>query len=62
MSQIIDYGDTDLEKRSNYFRRLERLIRPEAFTADVDLSDVELAAIKQLDKGKTDIGLGAARA
>jgi type I restriction enzyme R subunit len=58
MSQIIDYGDTDLEKLSIYLRLLERLIRPEAYTAEVDLSGVVLANIKQIDQGKVDIGLG----
>jgi type I restriction enzyme R subunit len=58
MSQIVDYGDTDLEKRSIYLRLLERLIRPETYTAEVDLSGVVLANVKQVDKGKTDISLG----
>jgi type I restriction enzyme R subunit len=59
MSQIIDYGDTNLEKRSIYLRLLERLIRPETYTAEVDLSGVVLTNVKQVDKGKTDISLGA---
>lgn len=58
MSQIIDYADTGLEKRAIYLRLLERLIRPETYTAEVDLSDVVLANVKQVDKGKTDISLG----
>ncbi len=58
MSQIVDYGDPELEKRSIFLRLLERLIRPENFTAGIDLSDVTLVKIKQTDKGETDIGLG----
>ena len=58
MSQIVDYGDPALEKRSIFLRLLERLIRPENFTASIDLSDVALVKIKQTDKGTTDIGLG----
>ena len=58
MSQIIDYGDTDLEKRSIYLRLLERQIRPDNYTAEVDLSEVQLLAVKQIDKGSSDIKLG----
>lgn len=58
MSQIIDYGDPDLEKRSIYLRLLARLIQPGNYTAPIDLSDVELQNVKQVDKGKTDIVLG----
>jgi type I restriction enzyme R subunit len=58
MSQIIDYGDPALEKKSIFLRLLERLIKPENYTAPIDLSDVSLVAVKQVDRGKTDIGLG----
>jgi type I restriction enzyme, R subunit len=57
MSQIIDYGDPELEKKSIYLRLLERRIRQENSTAPLDLSDVVLRAVKQIDRGKTDIGL-----
>ena len=33
MSQIIDYGDPDLEKRSIFLRLLERVIQPNNYTA-----------------------------
>ncbi|WP_448222525.1 type I restriction endonuclease subunit R [Gordonia iterans] len=59
MSQIIDYGDPDLEKKQIYLRHLERVIQPENYTAPIDLSDVVLKQVKQVDQGKTDIGLGA---
>ncbi|GGV51020.1 hypothetical protein GCM10010293_62530 [Streptomyces griseoflavus] len=58
MSQIVDYGDADLEKRSIYLRLLARRIKPDNFTAPIDLSDVVLQNVKQIDKGKTDIVLG----
>jgi len=58
MSQIVDYGDVGLEKRSIYLRLLERLIRPSNFTADIDLSDLTLVNVKQIDTGTQDIGLG----
>lgn len=59
MSQIVDYGDADLEKRSIYLRLLARRIQPDNFTAPIDLSDVVLQNVKQIDKGKTDIVLGS---
>ncbi|MGO3327656.1 type I restriction enzyme subunit R domain-containing protein [Gordonia sp. (in: high G+C Gram-positive bacteria)] len=59
MSQIIDYGDPDLEKKQIYLRHLERIIQPENYTAPIDLSDVTLKQVKQVDQGKTDIRLGA---
>ncbi|MFG3112978.1 type I restriction endonuclease subunit R [Streptomyces sp. NPDC048197] len=59
MSQIIDYGDADLEKRSIYLRLLSRRIQPDNYTAPIDLSDVVLRNVKQIDKGKADISLGS---
>ena len=59
MSQIINYGDPGLEKKQIYLRNLERVIRPNNYTAPIDLSDVVLSNVRQLDKGKTDISLGA---
>ena len=59
MSQIIDYGDPELEKEQIHLRHLERVIQPENYTAPIDLSDVVLEHVKQIDQGKTDISLGA---
>ena len=42
MSQIVDYGDPDLEKQSIYLRLLDRVIQPDNYTAPIDLSDVVL--------------------
>ncbi|MBY0290783.1 MAG: DEAD/DEAH box helicase family protein [Mycobacteriaceae bacterium] len=58
MSQIIDYGDPALEKKQIYLRNLDRVIQPDNYTAPIDLSDVVLKQVKQIDRGKVDIGLG----
>ncbi len=58
MSQIVDYGDVDLEKRSIFLRLLGRLIRSDNFTADIDLSGVALVDVKQVDTGKHNLSLG----
>ncbi|MCV7316641.1 type I restriction endonuclease subunit R [Mycolicibacillus parakoreensis] len=58
MSQIIDYGDPALEKKHIYFRHLERVIQPDNYTAPINLSDVVLKKVKQIDRGRIDIGLG----
>jgi type I restriction enzyme, R subunit len=58
MSQIIDYGDPGLEKKQIYLRHLERVIQPDNYTAPIDLSDVVLKHVKQIDRGRVDIGLG----
>ncbi|MGV0871409.1 type I restriction endonuclease subunit R [Mycolicibacterium sp. XJ879] len=58
MSQIIYYGDPALEKKHIYLRHLEREIQPENYTAPIDLSDVVLKKVKQIDRGRIDIGLG----
>jgi len=57
LSQILDYGDTELEKLAMYLRLLGRLIRPESLTQEIDLSDVELAHIKQKDRGSVQLKL-----
>ena len=77
LSQIINYEDTDLEKRSLYLRFLARQIAEKNRTQAIDFSTVELTHIKQsrsgdgaldLTKGKgtplkptTSIGSGEAR-
>lgn len=58
MSQIIDYGDPGLEKKQIYLRNLDRVIQPDNYTAPIDLSDVVLKKVKQVDRGRVDIGLG----
>lgn len=57
MSQIVDHGDNDPEKRSIYFRLLERLIRPIPTPPKSTCSGLALTAVNQVDRGKTDITL-----
>jgi type I restriction enzyme R subunit len=45
LSQVIDYGQTDLEKRAVFFRLFARLIRDDTRHESIDLSDVVLANI-----------------
>ncbi|WP_412539996.1 type I restriction endonuclease [Longispora sp. K20-0274] len=58
MSQVVDYADTQLEKRAVFLRLLERYIRPTTVTADIDVSDVVLKKIKHTPGEQLDIGLG----
>lgn len=58
MSQIIDYGDPELEKKSIYLRLLAPHIQPENYTVPIDLSGLTLKAVKQVDKGRIDLALG----
>lgn len=59
LSQIINYGDTDLEKRSLYLRLLrKRLHKPDA-TDFIDLTEVELRAIKHTRLGEQTLDLAS---
>lgn len=62
MSQVIDYGDTDLEKLAVYLRQLVRVIDVDRIATEVDLSDLVLKRVKQIDRGKAAITLGSADA
>ncbi|ACQ79753.1 protein of unknown function DUF450 [Beutenbergia cavernae DSM 12333] len=57
MSQVIDYGSTELEKLSVFLRHLVRVIAVDRLSSDVDLSDVVLKRVKQIDRGRLDLGL-----
>lgn len=57
MSQIVNYGE-ELEKKQIYLRNLNRYIQPATCNVPIDLSDVVLVNVKQIDRGKTDIGFG----
>ncbi|HRE02393.1 MAG TPA: hypothetical protein PLV68_13905, partial [Ilumatobacteraceae bacterium] len=57
MSQIIDYG-AELEKRANFYRLLERLLRASRPDEQIDLGDVTLRTVAQVNRGATDIKLG----
>lgn len=58
MSQIVDYGSADLEKRSIFYRLLAKRLHDRTDQDDIDLSSLSLLAVRQTDKGKTDLGLG----
>lgn len=62
LSQVVDYGSTDLEKLSVFLRQLVRVIQTDRLDADVDLSDVVLAHVKQVDRGSVNITLGTENA
>jgi type I restriction enzyme R subunit len=62
LSQIVDFGDTDVEKHAIFFRVLATQIRGERTAPEVDLSDVALASIKQKATGKHALDLGAGEA
>ena len=57
MSQIVDYGDPYMEMLSIYLRLLERVIKDESWSAEVDLSDVVLVGVKHTEAAATDISL-----
>jgi type I restriction enzyme, R subunit len=58
LSQIINYADTALEKRSIFYRLLARKIADETRHRDIDLTGVEMTHYSIKDKGKRIIGLG----
>lgn len=62
MSQVIDYGDTDLEKLCVYLRQLVRLLDIDRVSTEVDLSDLVLKRVNQIDRGKTSITLESVHA
>lgn len=57
MSQIVDYGSAELESLHIYLSLLQRRIQPDTFSTEIDLTDLELKAVKQLDRGAADIKL-----
>lgn len=64
LSQIVNYRDTDLEKRSLYLRFLSRQIAAKNRNQEVDFSTVELTHIKQSRSGDhtLDLKTGEAKA
>jgi type I restriction enzyme R subunit len=58
MSQVVDYGSADLEKRSIFYRLLSKRLHDRTDADDIDLSSLSLVAVRQIDKGQTDLGLG----
>lgn len=58
MSQIVDYGSADLEKRSIFYRLFDKRLHDGTDKDDIDLSSLSLVAVRQIDRGQTDIDLG----
>jgi len=58
LSQIINYDDTELEKRSAFFRHLSPWLKTENQNEPIDLSSVELTHYRLQDQGKRRIQLG----
>lgn len=58
MSQIVDYASAALEKRAIFYRLLDKRLHDRTDRDDIDLSSLSLVAVRQIDKGKTDLGLG----
>lgn len=57
LSQIFDYGNTDIEKRQLFFKHLMPLIEFGREREGVDLSKLELVRYKLKDKGTRDLPL-----
>ena len=57
MSQVVDYGTSDLEKLAEFLRQLLRLLPSDDPGEDVDVSGLELRRVRQIDQGRADIGL-----
>jgi type I restriction enzyme, R subunit len=58
LSQIINYGDTDLEKRSIFYRHLLPWLKTENQNDPIDLASVELTHYRLQDLGKRKVQLG----
>ncbi|WP_222844663.1 hypothetical protein [Saccharomonospora sp. CUA-673] len=57
MSQVVDYGTSDLEKLAEFLRQLVHVLRSEDSGEAVDVSGLELRRVRQVDQGKADIAL-----
>jgi type I restriction enzyme, R subunit len=57
LAQIINYGDTDLEKRAICFRLLLPLLATERLSEEIDLSGVELTHYRLKDQGTRGLNL-----
>lgn len=59
LSQIVDFGDTDLEKRSIFLKHLLPLLRDLRVKEEIDLSGVKLTHYKLSEVGKHNIALAS---
>lgn len=60
LSQIVNYADTGLEKRARFLRLLAPRLKGSVGPEVIDLSTVELAALKHSRSGERDLDLGGA--
>lgn len=58
LSQIFEYGDTELEKHNVFFKHLQPWLRLENQRQPIDLSTVELTHYRLQDLGKRQLKLG----
>ncbi|HVA90965.1 MAG TPA: type I restriction endonuclease subunit R, partial [Chloroflexota bacterium] len=61
LSQIFDYGNTDIEKRSIFFKLLHRLLDFGRETDGVDLSSLAMTHYSVKDLGTRNLGLSEAK-
>lgn len=57
MSQVVDYGTSDLEKLAEYLRQLAGMLSTDEDRLDADVSGLELRRVRQIDQGRAEIGL-----
>lgn len=57
MSQVVDYGTSDLEKLAEFLRQLIRVLPSDDTAIDEDVSGLELRRVRQIDQGRADIAL-----
>ncbi|WP_277246059.1 hypothetical protein [Micrococcus terreus] len=62
MSQVVDYGTSDLEKLAEFLRQLIRVLPTDGSDVDLHVSGLELRRVRQIDQGKADIGLAGDQA
>lgn len=57
MSQVVDYGTSDLEKLAEFLRQLVQVLTINGEEPDVDVSGVVMRRVRQIDQGSADIAL-----
>ena len=58
LSQIFDYGDSDLEQRYHFFKALSHILKDENQRDEIDLSGVVLTHYRIWDRGGREIPIG----
>lgn len=59
MTQVVDYGDTDLAKKAIYLRLLAPHLRDTEISETIDLTDVELTRLQLVGEQPVDIDISA---